>query len=201
MRNSIGIMMSIFVGFAILWIGTDGFQAFTAESARFLTLEREKPSLPSATFIDSDGEKFTVQDVTGKYVLITFMFTSCGDVCPVLERNFAEIYENIPRHVLGKDVVLLSISFDPEKDTPATLKTYSEYFGADGELWKMVTIQDQEQLSKLLESLEVIVIPNEFGGYEHNSAFYLVAPDGRLTNIFDYQSPQSVVEYLDSFLF
>ncbi len=201
MRKSIGILFALIAGIALLWIGTDGFRAFTAETARILELEREQPKLPSATLIDSNSKDFHMRDLEGKYTLFTFMYTSCGDVCPVLERNFAKIYENIPKTVLGKDVVLVSISFDPEYDSPAVLKSYSDHFGADGDQWKMATIQDKQELQDVLDTLEVIVIPNEYGGYEHNSAFYVVNPEGKLTNIFDYQQPQTVVEYLDSFLF
>ncbi|RFB18266.1 SCO family protein [Bacillus sp. HNG] len=201
LRKSVGILFALIAGITLLWIGTDGFRAFTAEKARIIELEREQPKLPSATLIDSNSETFHLQELEGKYTLLTFMYTSCGDVCPVLERNFAEIYENIPKEVLGKEVVLVSISFDPENDTPSVLKSYSNHFGADGEQWKMATIQDGQELQDVLKTLEVIVIPNEYGGYEHNSAFYVINPDGKLTNIFDYQTPQTVVEYLDSFLF
>lgn len=201
MRKIIGIISAMVAGFSLLWGGTDGFRAFTAEAARIIELENEQPQLPSATLIDSNDENFNFSDFKGKYLLLTFMYTSCGDVCPVLESNFAQIYEALPKNVLGNEVVLLSISFDPEKDAPTTLKTYSNHFGADGELWRMTTIQDQIELEKVLDALEVIVIPNEYGGYEHNSAFYVINPDGKLTNIFDYQTPQKVVEYLDSFLF
>ncbi|MEH7224866.1 SCO family protein [Bacillus sp. JJ1566] len=200
-RKIIGILFALVAGLSLLWIGTDGLRAFTAEKARILDLEREQPKLPSATLIDSNSNNFHLQELEGKYTLFTFMYTSCGDVCPVLERNFAEIYENIPEDVLGKKVVLVSISFDPDHDTPTVLKSYSDHFGADGDRWKMATIQDEQELQDVLDTLEVIVIPNEYGGYEHNSAFYVVNPEGKLTNIFDYQQPQTVVEYLDSFLF
>nr|WP_304213177.1 SCO family protein [Fredinandcohnia onubensis] len=201
LRKSIGILFALVAGLSLLWIGTDGLRAFTAEKARIIELEREQPKLPSATLIDSNSKNFQLQELEGKYTLITFMYTSCGDVCPVLERNFAEIYENIPNDVLGKEVVLVSISFDPENDSPTVLKSYSNYFGADGEHWKMATIQDEKELQNVLDALEVVVIPNEYGGYEHNSAFYVINPEGKLTNIFDYQAPQVVVEYMDSILF
>ncbi|MEH7381734.1 SCO family protein [Bacillus sp. JJ1533] len=201
LRKTVGILFALVAGISLLWVGTDGLQAFTAEKARIIELEREQPKLPSAILIDSNSETFHIQELEGKYTLFTFMYTSCGDVCPVLERNFAEIYENIPKEVLGKEVVLVSISFDPENDSPTVLKSYSDHFGADGEQWKMATIQDEHELQDVLDTLGVIVIPNEYGGYEHNSAFYVVNPEGKLTNIFDYQKPQTVVEYLHSFLF
>src|SRR5690606_3709033 len=201
LRKGVGILFALVVSISLLWLGTDGLRAFTAEKARIIDLERQQPKLPSATLIDSWENTFSLQDLEGKYALFTFMYTTCGDVCPVLERNFAEIYENIPEDVLGTDVVLVSISFDPKNDSPTVLQAYSEHFGADGDRWKMATIQDEQELQNVLEALKVIVIPNEYGGYEHNSAFYLINPEGKLTNIFDYQTPQTVVDFLDTFLF
>ncbi|WP_077617273.1 SCO family protein [Bacillus sinesaloumensis] len=201
LRKSVGILFALVAGLSLLWVGTDGFRAFTAEKARIIELEREQPKLPTATLIDSNSQSFQLQELAGKYVLLTFMYTTCGDVCPVLERNFAEIYERIPETILGKDVVLVSISFDPEHDSPTVLQSYSDHFGADGNQWKMATIQDEKELQSVLDTLEVIVIPDEYGGYEHNSAFYVINPEGKLTNIFDYQTPLAVVEYLDNFLF
>ncbi|MCH1625861.1 SCO family protein [Ferdinandcohnia quinoae] len=200
MRKGISILLVVIAGFSLLWLGTDGFRAYTAETARFIHLQREQPELPMATLIDSEGENFRIDDIKGKYLLLTFMYTACGDLCPVLESNFAEIYNGIPKEVLGDEVLMLSISFDPERDTPETLKTYGNYYGADGIAWKMVTIQDVKELKDVLDTLEVIVIPNEYGGYEHNSAFYVINPDGKLTNIFDFQRPQSVLTYLDAVL-
>ncbi|WP_449539442.1 SCO family protein [Ferdinandcohnia sp. Marseille-Q9671] len=201
MRKCISILFALMASLSLLWVGTDGFRAFTAEKARILTLEREQPRLPAATLLDSNYESFNIKELDEKYALLTFMYTSCGDVCPVLETNFAEIYENIPADIRGEDIVLLSISFDPEHDSPSVLHAYSEHFGADGDQWKMATIQDKKELEGVLDALEVIVIPNEYGGYEHNSAFYVINPEGKLTNIFDYQSPQTVINYLDTILF
>lgn len=201
MRKGISILVVVIVGFLLLWLGTDGFRAYTAETARFLHLQREQPKLPLATYIDSNGDKFQLDDYQGKYVLLTFMYTACGDICPILESNFADIYNGISKEVLGRDVVMLSISFDPMRDTPQALNLYSNYYGADGDTWKMVTIQSQKELNEVLDTLGVVVIPNEYGGYEHNSAFYIVNQEGNLTNIFDYQTPQTVLKYLETFLF
>src|SRR5690606_33564548 len=87
---------------------------------------------------------------------------------------------------IGDDIQFLSISFDPERDDPKTLDTYRKAFGSDGKTWRMARIPDQEELNSLLDRFGVIVIPDEYGNFAHNSAFYLVNSKGQLIEVMDY---------------
>ncbi|WP_314733323.1 hypothetical protein [Anaerobacillus sp. CMMVII] len=71
-------------------------------------------------------------------------------------------------------------------DDPATLDRYKDFFNSDGETWRMARINDQGELDTLLKEFGVIVIPDGYGNYVHNSAFYLVNRQGTLTNIMDF---------------
>ena len=75
--------------------------------------------------------------IKGKVVAINSVFTSCTTICPVLGANFASLTKKLGAHA-GKDVMLISISIDPETDTPARLKSWSEKFrGGPG--WVLLT--------------------------------------------------------------
>ena len=81
--------------------------------------------------LDQDGRtlKFYTDVIQGKTVIINALFTTCTGVCPTMSRTFARIQEAVgPR--LGKDVFLVSITVDPETDTPAKLKQYAQKFHA-----------------------------------------------------------------------
>lgn len=81
--------------------------------------------------VDQDGveRRFYSDLMEGKVVIINVMFTTCTDSCPRMAGNFASIARWLgPR--LGKDVRMISISIDPETDTPALLKAYAERFAA-----------------------------------------------------------------------
>ncbi|RKQ34677.1 SCO family protein [Oceanobacillus halophilus] len=185
-RNKVAILLSVFAGLLLLYIGTDGFRAFTAESARTYQLMKEKPVFPEVTLEDSNNRIYPFSDFEGKYVMLTFIYTACADVCPKLGMNLAEVYEQVPSEFIGENIVFLSISFDPKRDDPATLDKYRTYFGSDGETWRMARIPDQTELDRLLEEFGVIVIPDDYGNFTHNSAFYLVDKNGVLQEVMDY---------------
>ncbi|WP_188455255.1 SCO family protein [Virgibacillus oceani] len=186
-HNAIAIIVVLLFGTVLFYIGTDGFRAFTAESARTYKLLQDKPVFPSVTLEDSQNRSYTFKEFAdGKYVFLTFMYTSCTTVCPQLEMNMAQVYALIPDSYIGKDIVFLSISFDPERDDPKTLAKYRTYFGSDGETWRMARITNKEELKELLDRLGVVVIPDGNGNFTHNSAFYLIGKQGHLLEMMDF---------------
>ncbi|MBT2215362.1 SCO family protein [Virgibacillus dakarensis] len=186
-RNTLAIILVIIFGSALFYVGTDGFRAFTAESARTYELLKDKPVFPDVTLQDSQERTYSFDEFAkGKFVFLTFMYTSCTTVCPQLEMNMADVYEAIPKKYIGKDILFLSISFDPERDNPETLAKYQTYFGSDGETWRMARINDKKELDSLLKRLGVIVIPDGNGNFTHNTAFYLIGKQGHLMEILDY---------------
>ncbi|MFJ7724966.1 SCO family protein [Neobacillus sp. NPDC097160] len=186
-HTTFACLLVILFGGALFFFGTDGFQAFTAETARVNKLIDDKPKFPDVTFEDSKGRNYSISEFKGKYVFITFLYTSCTTVCPQLEMNMSRVYDKIPSKYIGKDIVFLSISFDPERDDPATLEKYRSYFNSDGETWRMARIKNKAELDSLLKAFGVIVIPDENGNFAHNSAFYLVDKKGSLINVMDYK--------------
>jgi len=193
-RNHLATIISIVLGLLIIYFGTDGLHAFTAESARTYRLMQEQPAFPEVTLEDSKERVYTLSEFEGKYVFLTFIYTACTDVCPVLELNLKEVYDQLPEKYIGEEIVFLSISFDPDRDDPETLETYRIAFGSDGETWRMARIPDKEELQALLEEFGVIVIPDGNGGFAHNSAFYFVDREGYLIEVMDYQQTEKAAE-------
>lgn len=199
--NTFAIIIVLLFGCALFYSGTDGFSAFTEETARVNQLIETKPQFPDVTFEDNKGRVYPISEFENKYVFITFLYTSCTTVCPQLEMNMAQVYKNIPSKYIGEDIVFLSISFDPERDDPATLDRYKDYFNADGETWRMARIKDPAQLDNLLKEFGVVVIPDPYGNFAHNSAFYLVDGKGSLVDVMDYtkidEATDKVISILD----
>lgn len=198
MRNLVSISLVLVIGLLVLWEGTDGLHAFTAEKARQINIMETAPLLPNVSLEDGNGKELQLHDYKGKIVLATFMYTSCGDVCPILEMKFKEVYDGLPKEYLGKEVVFLSFSFDQERDTPQRLKEYGKHFDVDGITWKMVRFSDYDKQQAFLDLIGVVVIPNETGGFEHNSAIYMINEKGNLIEIFDYQYPEKVINKVSS---
>ncbi len=89
--------------------------------------------------INQDGKKvhFYTDVLKGKTVVVNSFFTTCTSVCPPMNRNMEKIQEALGDRV-GKDVFLVSITVDPEVDTPARLKDYAKKFHA-GAGWMFLT--------------------------------------------------------------
>ncbi|HLR53012.1 MAG TPA: SCO family protein [Candidatus Avamphibacillus sp.] len=193
-RKKLAIALILTFGVFLFYFGTEGFTAFTVETARVNDLIEEKPAFPNVTLEDSKERVYTFSEFDDQYVLITFIYTSCTTVCMELEMNMAQVYEQVPNEYIGEDISFLSVSFDPEVDDPETLEKYRSYFNSDGETWRMARIPDQEELDNLLDEFGVIVIPDGYGDYAHNAAFYLVDPNGKLVDVMDYQNTDEVAE-------
>ncbi|PLR80704.1 SCO family protein [Bacillus sp. V33-4] len=188
-------------GIVLFFIGTDGFTAFTAETARVTQLIEDQPEFPrDVTFEDSEGRTYEIAMFEDKYVFITFIYTGCTTVCIQIEQNMAQVYEKLPNEYLGDEIVFLSISFDPTRDDPARLDEYKNLFNSDGETWRMARIPDQAQLESLLDKFGVTVIPDGNGNFAHNAAFYLVDGSGTLVDVMDYMDIDAAADKLANLL-
>lgn len=94
-------------------------------------------TVPDVALLDAAGVPVPLRsNLDDKPVILNFIFTTCGAVCPVMSHTFAQVQD-----VLGNErdaVKMVSISIDPEQDTPAALKAYASKYGA-GPNWQMLT--------------------------------------------------------------
>jgi cytochrome oxidase Cu insertion factor (SCO1/SenC/PrrC family)/cytochrome c2 len=94
------------------------------------------PNLPVVT---QDGKtlKFYDDVIKGKIVLISFIYTNCPDICPLTTARIAQVEEKLG-DIIGRDIFLVSLTVDPERDSPEQLKSFAEAFGA-GPGWLFLT--------------------------------------------------------------
>jgi len=90
--------------------------------------------------------------VKGRVVMINFMFTTCKRACPGTTANLRKVQRALREHV-GRDLVMLSISLDPEHDTPEVLKEYARLYGL-GPGWYLLSGR-REEIERLRRRLGV----------------------------------------------
>ena len=90
------------------------------------------------TLTAQDGTTFSMADLRGKVVALSFIFTRCSDVCPIATQKMVRIQQELGEQ-FGRDVYFLSVSVDPEHDTPNVLADYAEAFGCDTSGWVFLT--------------------------------------------------------------
>ncbi len=110
----------------------EGQQGKTANRALRLDENHQREYFTDLPLLTQDGREvhFYTDMLKGKVVLISFIYTTCTEICPILMPNLARIQELLGDRS-GRDVFLISISVDPEDDTPEALKEYGEKYGAN----------------------------------------------------------------------
>jgi protein SCO1/2 len=103
--------------------------------------EQELPKIaqaPEFALISQDGAPVKLADYRGKVVAVTFIFTLCADTCPVLTPMMSFVQDQLGAN-FGEKIHFVSITVDPERDTPEVLKEYAQAFGANLSGWSFLT--------------------------------------------------------------
>lgn len=136
-------------------------------------------NLQDLQLLDQDGRAFRPAALSGKVVLINFVFTGCAASCPTQTRELAALQQSLPAS-LRRDVRFVSISVDPLGDTPDILRAYGRSAGADFSSWTFATgrPQDIERLGRRLRLFRDAAAPGR--PEDHTTQLWLVDGSGRL---------------------
>jgi protein SCO1 len=194
LRTGLASAALLLAGGGVLAAATDGFRAFTTETARRVAVRRRPADLPAVALQSQSGARFTLADLRGKWLLVDFIYTRCPTVCTVLGGDFSRLERQLAGPIAQGRVQLLSISFDPTHDPPVRLAAYLDRFGGRRPAWQAARTLTAEGLQRLTTAFGVTVIPDRLGGFSHNAAIHLVDPEGRLADIFDLGDPARISE-------
>lgn len=93
---------------------------------------------PGFALTDQDGARLSLEDLRGKVAVVTFIYASCADTCPLLTAKMASLQRPLAAD-FGPRVRFVSITVDPEVDTPAVLRGYAKAHGANPVGWSFLT--------------------------------------------------------------
>ncbi len=93
---------------------------------------------PEFALTSQDGAPVTLADFRGKVVAVTFVFTMCTTTCPVLTPMMSFVQDQLGAD-FGAKIAFVSITVDPERDTPDVMKEYAQAFGANFAGWSFLT--------------------------------------------------------------
>jgi protein SCO1/2 len=143
--------------------------------------------VPNQTFINQDGESITLDSLRGSAVVVTFIYTNCPlpQFCPLMDKNFAAIQAKLKEQGNLLKTHLLSVSFDPQADTPAVLKTHAQSRGADPRLWTFVT-GERDDIDKWAAGFGVSIsrATNDPRDITHNLRTALIDRQGNLVQVY-----------------
>jgi protein SCO1 len=153
--------------------------------------------MPNYTFTNSLGEKVELKDFAGQAYAFTFIFTRCPfpTFCPRMNMNFETVYKELMAMPNAPtNWHLLSISFDPEFDTPQRLKEYSATYNPDPKKWSWVT-GAMIDIDAITEQLG-LVFTFENNTYNHTLRTVVVDKNGVIRQIFwgNEWTPQELIK-------
>ncbi|HVE59245.1 MAG TPA: SCO family protein [Pyrinomonadaceae bacterium] len=164
-------------------------QAAPPVDERFAQIGKE---IPEFTLTNQDGKRISTKDFKGKTWAITFIYARCPlpDYCIKMSTNFSDAALQIMGSDFKDKMRLLSVSFDPENDTPAKLRAYGQgYLGKDAKpdfsVWQLA-VGDDEEVRAIADffGLRYETDQNDKTQINHSLRTAVISPEGKVTKVF-----------------
>ena len=177
-------------------------------------LRKEPPvlaELPQFSLLDEDGNAVHRDDLLGKVWIADFVFTSCADACPRMQSKMKFLQERLRPSSQGGNVGLLSVSVDPERDTPERLQTYAKAFGQRKGQWRYLTGDQREVERTVVKGFHIAMAKVPAGSTDadrrpegadphleafdimHGQQFVLVDRMGRIRGFYDADDADAIL--------
>jgi protein SCO1 len=173
------------VGFKCM-IATVALSLFFLASCQGENVEESFPmkvEVGDLAAVDQNGETTSLGELNeGKIVIADFIFTNCDTVCLPMTANMSKLQKKISEAGFDDDVQLVSISVDPEHDSPEVLKEYSGRYEMDDENWSFLTGYSRDEIESFANiSFKTPAAQVEGSDqFVHGTSFYLVSEHGVL---------------------
>jgi protein SCO1/2 len=140
--------------------------------------------LPDCVLTNDLGQPFQLSAFRGRALALTFVFTRCPlpTYCPLMSRNFAEAAELMASATTLTNWHLLTISFDPDFDSPRVLNSYASPYRSDSKQWTFAT-GDRAAVEELGREFGLLLF-REDGTISHNLRTVVADPEGRIRHVF-----------------
>ena len=162
-------------------------EAPTPSASSGFELLRPGEQIPGAAFVDQDGRKRSFTSFKGSPVVMTFIYTRCPlpTFCPLMDRHFATLQKTLKEDPALDNVHLVTVSFDPARDTPPVLKAHAKELGADLKRWTFLT-GDRDVVDQFAARFGVSVARamNDPRDITHNLRTAIVGADGTLMKVY-----------------
>ena len=141
-------------------------------------------SLSDFRLVNQDGRLIPLSDFQQKTIFLSFIYTRCPmpGMCPLQTNKMVGIQKMV-NQTSQDDVVFLTVTFDPEYDTPKVLREYAGRYGADLSNWYFLT-GDKAEIDRLIQQVDLTYEKLSDGMIGHNMKSVIIARDGSVQQIF-----------------
>jgi len=141
------------------------------------------------------GATVTNDTYKGQIQVVDFFFTSCPSICPKVAAQMKRIQDHLND---AEDVILISHTLDPKRDSISVLNSYANKIGADDDLWHFLHGDKDFIMDLAMEDYFVAAMedPTAPGGFDHSGKILLLDKDARIRSFCDGTDPSSVDDFL-----
>jgi len=152
------------------------------------------PTIPYFYFLNDDSVIVKSTEMEGKVWVVDFFFTTCPTICPTMTKNMQKL--NAATKDLHDELQFISISINPQHDTPSILKRYREHYKATASNWQFLTGKEAETHQLGIENFQIFAGRDEEseGGYAHSGAFTLVDKEGYVRGVYLGTDEKQVIQ-------
>lgn len=150
--------------------------------------------VPEFTFDSQAGTPVSKENLLGNVWVANFIFSRCPNPCPIMSDRMMELQKAIQRK--GGDVRLVTVSVDPEHDTPAVLSEYAAKYQADPAIWSFLTGDPEKIESFVTKGMLQPLATDPSGTPSHSQRFLVVDADGNLRSFHDLGDPELMPKLL-----
>ncbi|MFQ5683345.1 MAG: SCO family protein [Candidatus Binatia bacterium] len=141
-------------------------------------------TVPDFSLTDQRGQTFKLSDLRGKVWITDFIYTTCKDTCPMQSAEMAKLQTVLAGK---KHAKLISVSVDPQRDTPQVLSRYADRFDADPDRWLFLTGEKKNIYRLVQRGFRLSAVPAKHNNSVvlHSSRFVLVDPRAQIRGYYD----------------
>lgn len=151
-------------------------------------------TIPDFAFVNQDSNIVTNETFEGKVYLADFFFISCPTICPKVKKQMLRIYD---KYKDEEELMLLSHTIDPKRDTVGRLKQYAQNLGVDDGKWMFVT-GEQDRIYEIADDYMSMARedPEAPGGFDHSGWILLIDKEGHIRSYADGTKAEKVDQFM-----
>jgi protein SCO1/2 len=156
--------------------------------------------VPPFAFTNLDGREYSHLNVGERVRVVDYFFTHCPTICPVMSSQLVRLQAQMRKEGIGEDeVILLSHTVDPVRDSPERLLEYATRIGADTAQWKFLTGAEEDLYDMARNGYYLTALPSDTaaGGFFHSDTFALIDKQGRIRGYYDGTATEEVDQLLN----
>jgi len=178
MRRGVALLALLIFGAIVAGCGSDSRANRTTTASAFegLTLQPPKPA-PALALRDYTGHAINLAALRGNVVLVTFVYTHCPDVCPLIVSNLAAARRQLSSE--ARHLQIIAVTVDPKRDTPNAVKQFLAARRATGAIDYL--IGNRKQLLPVWKAWGIAVTTNKYEQTEdHTAVVFGITPSGKI---------------------